>query len=153
MLYENEGKEIEVVDAENEGVENAVLPPEKKNISYGILAPWTKMMEETIGAPWDRSTWLLVYMPSTMSWRPISKLSMLSPHFLYPLHQPTSALTIPYLPNIVLNRDSNFKKGESGVQKWLQQFHDRRVVKKKKPQYLSYEQEQKDTGIPNIPKT
>ena len=39
VLYENEGKEIEVVDAENEGVENAVLPPEKKNISYGILAP------------------------------------------------------------------------------------------------------------------
>ena len=31
------------------------------------------------------------------------------------------------------------KKGEAAVRKELQNFHDRRVVEPKKPQYLSYE--------------
>ena len=39
------------------------------------------------------------------------------------------------------------KKGKNAVQKELQQFHDFRVVKPKKPQDLSYEHLKKESGI------
>ena len=82
----------------------------KKDISHGILPPSTTTTKKPIGAPWDGETWLLVPVPSIFLPRPMSNYSTpLSPLF-NPLHRTTSSQMIPYLPNILSNRDSKFLK-------------------------------------------
>ena len=60
-------------------------------------------------------------------------------------HQPTSSPTRPYWLNTASSRDLRFLERKVGLQKRkeLQQFHERKVVKPKKPQDLSYEQQRR----------
>ena len=71
---------------------------------------------------------------------PMSMLSITSLPLFNPLQESTSLQMIPSLPNTVLNRYLNFwRKGEAEVQKYFQQFNDRRYFEPNNPRNLTFE--------------
>ena len=108
--------ETEVVESDNELLDNEVLPPELKGyiprnptnisssnkISTQCSMVWNNLI---IGSNEIHS----VENPTTM-------LLMLLPHFLNPLHQPTSSQMRPSWRNTVSNRDSSYLVIEAKLQ-------------------------------------